>query len=116
MKPVDILISGEILLTHPEDPPIPRGALAIKGDTVVDAGPYHELNKKYSPKKVINRASGLIIPGLINAHTHAAMTLFRGMADDLPLKIWLTKYIFPAEAKLTKDFVALGTELSLIHI
>ena len=112
MKQIDILVSGEILVTHPDDPPIPEGAVAIQGDTVVDAGPLQDFKKKYTSKKSIERESGLIIPGLINAHTHAAMTLFRGMADDLPLKTWLTEHIFPAEARLTKELVALGTELA----
>jgi len=88
------------------------GAVAVKGDTVVAAGPLPELAKSFTADRTINRPFGLILPGLINSHTHAAMTLFRGLADDLPLKTWLEGHIFPAEARLTPKLVALGTELA----
>jgi 5-methylthioadenosine/S-adenosylhomocysteine deaminase len=112
VKPVDFLICGEILITHPNDVPIPMGAVAVKGDTVVAAGPLPELAKSFVAERTIKRPFGLILPGLINSHTHAAMTLFRGLADDLPLKTWLEGHIFPAESRLTQKLVALGTELA----
>jgi len=112
VKSVDFLICGEILISHPNDTPIPGGAVAVKGDTIVAAGPLSELSKSFVANKTINRPSGLILPGLINSHTHAAMVLFRGLADDLPLKTWLEDHIFPAEARLTPELVALGTELA----
>lgn len=112
MESVDFLICGEILISHPNDPPIPGGAVAVKGDTIVAVGPLSELAKSFVANKTIKRPSGLILPGLINAHTHAAMNLFRGLADDLPLKTWLEDHIFPAEARLTSELVALGTELA----
>lgn len=112
MESVDFLICGEILISHPNDFPIPGGAVAVKGDTIVAVGPLSELTKSFVANKTINRPSGLILPGLINAHTHAAMILFRGLADDLPLKTWLEDHIFPAEARLTSELVALGTELA----
>jgi len=112
VESVDFLICGEILISHPNDSPIPGGAVAVKGDTIVAAGPLPELSKNFVANKTINRPSGLILPGLINSHTHAAMTLFRGLADDLPLKTWLEDHIFPAEARLTSEHVALGTELA----
>ena len=112
MESVDFLICGEILISHPDDSPIPGGAVAVRDDTIVAAGPLSELAKSYVAKKTIDRPCGLILPGLINSHTHAAMILFRGLADDLPLKTWLEDHIFPAEARLTSELVALGTELA----
>ncbi len=112
MESVDFLICGEILMSHPNDSPIPGGAVAIRDDTIVAAGPLPELSKSFIANKTINRPSGLILPGLMNSHTHAAMVLFRGLADDLPLKTWLEDHIFPAEARLTSELVALGTELA----
>jgi len=99
-------------MSHPNDSPIPGGAVAIRDDTIVAAGPLPELSKSFIANKTINRPSGLILPGLMNSHTHAAMVLFRGLADDLPLKTWLEDHIFPAEARLTSELVALGTELA----
>ena len=112
MKSVDFLISGETVVVDPNGPPIPRGAVAISNDTIVAVGPVSELKKRYMAQKTIHRPSGLILPGLINGHTHAAMILFRGLADDLPLKEWLEGHIFPAESRLTSELVALGTELA----
>jgi 5-methylthioadenosine/S-adenosylhomocysteine deaminase len=112
LESVDFLICGEILISHPDDSPIHRGSVAVRGDTIVAAGPLSELSKSFVANKTINRPSGLILPGLINSHTHAAMTLFRGLADDLPLKMWLESHIFPAEARLNSELVALGTELA----
>ncbi|MBW1720335.1 MAG: amidohydrolase family protein, partial [Deltaproteobacteria bacterium] len=101
-----------MLISRPNDPPIPGGAVAVRDDTIVATGPLSELTKSFVANKTINRPSGLILPGLMNSHTHAAMTLFRGLADDLPLKTWLEGHIFPAEARLTSELVALGTELA----
>ncbi len=112
MERVDLLISGEGLITTPEADPIIDGAVAIRGEEIVGVGPYEDLKERFHASKEVRRPSGLILPGLINMHTHAAMTLFRGIADDLPLKTWLEEHIFPAEARLTADVVSLGTELA----
>ncbi len=106
------VISGEYLLCAPEDDIIENGAVAVVGSTIRDVGPYEVIKEKYDFLIELRRPSGLIMPGLINAHTHAPMVLFRGMADDLPLKTWLEEYIFPAEAKLDEKTVALGAELA----
>ncbi|HOP48513.1 MAG TPA: amidohydrolase, partial [Desulfobacteraceae bacterium] len=65
-----------------------------------------------SADKIIDAKGGIILPGLINGHTHAAMSLFRGLADDLPLMTWLSNYIFPVEARMDADFVHTGTQLA----
>ena len=100
MHDVDTLILGGTLLclddamTQIED-----GALAIQGDTLLAVGTAAELGARFTSPHVIDGRGCLIMPGLINSHTHAAMTCFRGLADDLPLMDWLNHYIFPAEAR-----------------
>ncbi|MBI4643966.1 MAG: amidohydrolase family protein, partial [Deltaproteobacteria bacterium] len=102
---VSLLITAAWVLTqNPEREVFSPGAVAIRGEEIVAVGPTAELQKRYAPGKVLDYPQGLIIPGLINAHTHAAMSLFRGLADDLPLEEWLTSHIFPAEQKLNGDF------------
>jgi 5-methylthioadenosine/S-adenosylhomocysteine deaminase len=93
------------------------GAVAIKGSTIVAVGARAEISRAYLARETIDARGGLIIPGLINAHTHIPMTLFRGLADDLDLNEWLTKFIFPAEAaSVTEDFVRVGTRLGLAEM
>jgi 5-methylthioadenosine/S-adenosylhomocysteine deaminase len=91
-----------------------HGALAIRGDTIVAVGPEKELQgMEAGAGKILDVQGGIVLPGLINAHTHAAMTLFRGLADDLPLKTWLEEFIFPAEARyVNPDSVYWGTLLA----
>ncbi|HLM60885.1 MAG TPA: amidohydrolase, partial [Pyrinomonadaceae bacterium] len=73
--------------------------------------------RKFSSKQVVDASNKLVIPGLINTHTHVPMSLFRGIADDLDLQEWLTKFIFPAEAKnVTEDFVRVGTRLGIAEM
>ncbi len=107
-----VIISAEYVICSPKDDVISDGAVVVQGSKIADIGPSPELRKRYKGLSEIRRPSGLIMPGLINAHTHAPMVLFRGMADDLPLKIWLERHIFPAEAKLDKETIALGAELA----
>ncbi len=100
MQEVDILIEGGTIVTLDEtNPTIPSGALVIHKDTIVAMGPRADIAKRYRGRDTISATSHVIMPGLVNAHTHAAMTCFRGIADDLELMEWLNNYIFPAEAK-----------------
>ena len=78
---------------------IDRGFLAISDGVIVALGPITDLPDKVEAAKTIDASGLLVMPGLVNTHTHAPMTLFRGMADDLPLMTWLNEHIFPAEAK-----------------
>ena len=96
----------------PHDTLIERGAVAVSADCIVEVGTEDALNASYQAARTIDARGGIIMPGLVNAHTHAAMTCFRGLADDLPLMTWLNDYIFPAEAKLTFDIVYQGTRLA----
>ena len=112
MERVDLIITGEFVLKGPSNPPISNGAVAVLGDRIESVGKKEEVLSHYTAPKILERPTGLVIPGLFNAHTHVPMTLFRGLADDLPLKTWLEEYIFPMEARLTPELVALGTELA----
>ncbi|HFQ89841.1 MAG TPA: S-adenosylhomocysteine deaminase, partial [Desulfobulbus sp.] len=95
---------------------IEEGGLAIRGDAIVEVGPAAALAARYAGATRIDRPQGLIMPGLVNVHTHAAMACFRGLADDLPLMQWLQDHIFPAEARLTGDMVYHSTRLSLCEM
>lgn len=111
MNGADILIrNGTILTMDKENTVIPDGSLIISGDTIRFVGSDSEGSADAG--KTLDAEGGLILPGLINSHTHAAMTLFRGLADDLPLMDWLNKYIFPVESKMDSDFVRVGALLA----
>ena len=111
MTQADILVhNGTMLTMDDQSNIIPDGLLAISGNTI------HYIGKgekgSVSAEKELDAEGGLILPGLINGHTHAAMTLFRGLADDLPLMDWLNNYIFPVEGKMDDDFVRVGSLLA----
>jgi 5-methylthioadenosine/S-adenosylhomocysteine deaminase len=116
-EPVSLIVQGAWVLTmNPRHEVFSPGAVALKGAEIVAVGPPAELRRRYAPARVLDYPQGLILPGLINAHTHAAMALFRGLADDLPLEEWLNKYIFPAESRLNGDFVYWGTKLAVAEM
>ena len=108
----DILIRNGIVLTMDEKGAvINHGAVAIKDSVIAWVGAGDQTGG-IQADKVLDAEGGVIMPGLINAHTHASMTCFRGLADDLPLMTWLNEHIFPAEAKLTEDMVYKGAMLA----
>ncbi len=109
---VSLIIRAGLIITDPFSPVITDGAIAVLNDKIIEIGPGKEICNKYNPVRTLNRPDSLVMPGLINMHTHCPMTLFRGLADDLPLKQWLEEYIFPAESKLTPERIRLGTELA----
>ncbi|WP_142811460.1 TRZ/ATZ family hydrolase [Tepidiphilus olei] len=85
-------------------------AVAVRGDTILDVGPADELERRWRPRERVELPEHVLLPGLINAHTHAAMTLLRGVGDDLPLRRWLEEAIWPREAALmSEEFVHDGT-------
>ncbi len=92
------------------------GAIAISGDTIVETGNRNDLRTRFPHAREIYEPHGLIMPGLINTHTHAPMACFRGFADDLPLMTWLQDHIFPVEAQLTSEIVYDSTLLSIIEM
>jgi len=100
MKEADIVLSGgRVLLLDDQDTILERGAVAVVGDSIAAVGTAAEIDRDFTARKRIDCSNGLLLPGLVNAHTHAAMTCFRGIADDLDLMDWLSNYIFPAEAR-----------------
>jgi 5-methylthioadenosine/S-adenosylhomocysteine deaminase len=115
---VDLIVRGGKFVTMDASRRvIEDGAVAIEGGRIVAIGNRAEVDAKYTATETIDATGKVIIPGLINTHTHVPMTLFRGLADDLDLQEWLTKYIFPAEAKnVTEDFVRTGTQLGLAEM
>ncbi len=116
---VDLLITGGLVATMDGERRIyENGFIAVRGERIVDVGDVAVLQAKgYKAKQTIDARGKAVLPGLINTHTHIPMTLFRGIADDLDLQDWLTKYIFPAEAKnVTRDFVVAGTQLGLVEM
>jgi 5-methylthioadenosine/S-adenosylhomocysteine deaminase len=93
------------------------GAVAIRGDSILAVGPRSDIAPKYVASRILDAHGAIVMPGLINGHAHAAMSLFRGIADDLSLDDWLHKYIFPAEAKnVDEDFVMWGTRLDMLEM
>jgi 5-methylthioadenosine/S-adenosylhomocysteine deaminase len=117
-EPADTLISARYVVTMDgQRRVIENGAIAIRGDRIVEVGTKTDLDRKYQAKSRIDEPASLIAPGLINTHTHAPMSLFRGIADDLGLQEWLEKYIFPAEAKnVNPEFVRWGTRLACLEM
>ena len=100
----------------PEQRVIEEGGVAISGDTILAVDKGKNLLAQYPQARVMTEPHGLIMPGLVNVHTHAAMSLFRGLADDLELMQWLQEYIFPIEAALTGEIVYQGTLLSIAEM
>src|SRR2546423_3488314 len=115
---VDLIIRGGTVVTMDGSRRvIENGGVAVKKGRIIAVADASEIDRKYVAREVVNAAGKVVIPGLINGHTHVPMTLFRGIADDLDLQEWLTKYIFPAEAKnVTEDFVRVGTRLGLAEM
>lgn len=92
-------------------------AVAISDDRVIDVLPLPEARAAYQPSVFVERPEHVLIPGLINTHTHAAMTLFRGLVDDLPLESWLREGIWPAEKRwASAEMVRDGTELAIAEM
>lgn len=112
-----LLLTGRYLITlDPARPVIEEGGVAIAGDTILAVGKAEELRRRHPGAQLIAEEHGLIMPGLVNVHTHAPMALFRGLADDLPLMRWLEDHIFPVEAALTGTLVYHAARLSLCEM
>lgn len=116
--PCDLVVTARYVVTmNGQKRVIQNGAVAIRGERIVGVGTRAEIDRDWQPKKRIDRPNAVLTPGLINTHTHAAMSLFRGVADDLKLQDWLNNFIFPAEAKnVSADFVRWGTRLACLEM
>jgi 5-methylthioadenosine/S-adenosylhomocysteine deaminase len=112
-----LIVGGTVVTMDASHRLIDDGAVAIGGDSILAVGTRSELSAQYAAQKTLDARGALILPGLINGHAHAAMSLFRGLADDLALDEWLQKHIFPAEAhNVNEEFVARGTRLSVLEM
>jgi 5-methylthioadenosine/S-adenosylhomocysteine deaminase len=118
MDSADLLVTGGTLVTMDENGRvIEDGAIAIRDGSIAAIGDRDDIESRHQAPKTIDASGALVLPGLINGHAHAAMSLFRGFADDHTLDDWLQKYIFPAEAQnVTEDFVEWGTRLSMVEM
>ncbi len=114
MQEIDIIINGgKALLLDYQNTHLENAAIAVNAGEIVAIGQAGQIANKYRAKKTISAKDSLIMPGFVNCHTHAAMTCFRGIADDLELMDWLNNYIFPAEAKnVNKELAYWGTLLA----
>jgi 5-methylthioadenosine/S-adenosylhomocysteine deaminase len=118
MKRVDLLVlHGTLVAMDKERRVIQDAGVAVAGGRIIAVGTHRDIVTRYTAAQTVDASDRIIIPGLINGHTHIPMTLFRGLADDLDLQDWLTKYIFPAEAKnVSEEFVRAGTRLGLAEM
>lgn len=117
-RAVTLIITNGIVVTEDANHRvIPRGAVAIDGRDIVAVSTADAVAAQYRARDTIDASGSVVMPGLVNTHTHAPMVLFRGLADDLALMDWLQKFIFPAEAKLVSpDFVRVGTNLAALEM
>lgn len=113
----DFIFTGKYVLPdNRQQSAIKNGGIAVQNDTIVAVGEQHDLLERFPKTDRFHEEHGLIMPGLINTHTHAAMSCLRGLADDLPLMEWLEKHIFPIEAELTGEMIYQSTLLSIAEM
>lgn len=107
----DVLFTNAHILTMDEEfTQYRRGALAVKGDSILAVGPEEEIKAQYQAPQMVDCGGKILMPGLVNAHTHVPMTLLRGLADDLRLDVWLLGYMWPVEREfVSPEFCRLGT-------
>jgi 5-methylthioadenosine/S-adenosylhomocysteine deaminase len=117
-NPADLLLVNALVLAMDEEMhQYEPGAVAIRGDSILAVGPEVDLRKAYTAKQGIDCGGKVLMPGLVNAHTHVPMTLLRGLADDLRLDVWLMGYMMPVEREfVSPDFVRLGTQLACAEL
>ena len=118
MKKVDLIVSGKYLLTMDNDLKVLKnGAIAINDSKILAVDELMIIKKEFEADEVINAKNSIVLPGMINTHTHVAMSYFRGLADDLGLDEWLNKHIWPAEAKnVNCEFVKKSSELGCLEM
>src|SRR5258708_33439107 len=117
-RSVSLVVSNGIVITVDGNRRLSlHGSVAIDGRDIVGVDTAEAIAAKYRGRETLDAAGAVIMPGLVNTHTHAPMVLFRGLADDLALMDWLQIYIFPAEAKtVSPEFVRAGTRLAALEM
>src|SRR6185295_3216220 len=112
-----VITNGIVVTADTGSRVITPGAVAIDGADIVAVDGVEAIRRQFRGRETIDAGGQVVMPGLVNTHTHAPMVLFRGLADDLALEEWLTKYIFPAEAKtVSPEFVRAGTRLAALEM
>ena len=116
-KKIDTILTNAAVLTMDEKlRQFNPGTVAVEADCIVDVGMADEIERKYSADQIIDCNQKVLMPGLINTHTHIPMTLLRGLADDLRLEVWLLGYVMPVEREfVSENFVRLGTQLGCVE-
>ncbi len=115
---VAVIVTGGTVVTMDDARRVlSPGAVAIEGDSIVAVGTPGEVSSRFRGRETIDATGQVVLPGLINTHTHAAMVLYRGLGNDLNLRDWLTRYIFPAEGRtVSPEFVRAGTRLAALEM
>jgi 5-methylthioadenosine/S-adenosylhomocysteine deaminase len=112
-----VIANGTVVTIDPGFRVVINGSIAIEGADIVAVDTAEAIRRQFQGRETIDATGHVVLPGLVNTHTHAPMVLFRGLADDLALMEWLEKYIFPAEAKLVSpEFVRAGTRLAALEM
>jgi 5-methylthioadenosine/S-adenosylhomocysteine deaminase len=114
MKKADVLFTNAMVVTMDEDFHLyQRGAVAVKEHVIVAVGDEKDIQTQYAAEEVVDCGGKVLMPGLVNVHTHVPMTLLRGLADDLRLDVWLMGYMMPVEREfVSPEFCRLGTQLA----
>jgi len=118
MEPIDLLIHARwVVPVEPAGTVLDHFAVSVRQGRIVDLLPSAAARARYAPEVERELPTHVLVPGLVNAHTHAAMALFRGLADDLPLMQWLAGHIWPAEGRwVSEEFVQDGTRLAVAEM
>ena len=118
LQPIDLLIEARwVIPVEPHGAVLENHAVAVRDGAIVEVLPGANVAAKYAPRERVALAEHALIPGLVNAHTHNPMTLLRGVADDLPLMVWLKDHIWPVEARVIgPEFVRDGVELAIAEM
>src|SRR5512132_338584 len=117
-RPIALVITGGTVVTmDPAGRVLSPGAVAIEGRDIVAVDSPDAIAARFSARESVDARGQVVLPGLVNTHTHAPMVIYRGLADDLALMDWLQKYIFPAEAKtVSPELVRTGTRLAAVEM
>src|SRR2546426_634940 len=112
-----VVVGGTVITEDARHSVVVPGAIAIDGTDIVEIGAPEAIVAKYRAAETIEARDQIVLPGLVNTHTHAPMVMYRGLADDLTLMDWLQKYIFPAEAKtVSPEPVRICTRLAALEV
>ena len=113
----DLLVRADLAVTQDDDRTVVQNAgVAIRDGLVAEVGAYDDLDRAYAPDARLDLSGKMLLPGLVNAHTHLPMTLFRGVADDLPLMEWLEDHIWPVEFQLTDAMLEIGAKIGCAEL